>query len=540
MSVTTRLRPRGRGSLARCATAVLLAGGVLTVFAATQASAATNDIYVANSSSNSVSAVDPTTDTVVATIPVGSFPEAVAVSPDGSQAWVVNNGDGTVSVISTATNTVTTSLQVGTGPESVTFSADGTRAYIGIPENQPGGPGVIEVWDTDTETQTAGVVVGFRPGAIAVSPDGSRVYVASYGHGSDGSVSVINAATNTVIATITGSGMQTPSSITLSPDGTRAYVADDTANDIFVIDTATNTVTDRISIPGGASDVSLTRDGRYAYVADGTNAVSVIDTATDTIIATIPVGESPVGVLVSSDGTTAFTANANSNTVSVIDTATNTVTGTIAVGTFPQALAQAPAVLLPAVTSVSPDSGVLGGGTTVTITGTSFTGVSAVSFGRTAATSFTVNSDTSITATAPSAAGVGTVDVTVTTPAGTSAPMPADQYSYIYPFSGFLPPVANPPAVNTENAGRTVPIKFSLGGNYGLGVLAMDYPLLQPVDCTTGTPVGRSSVLNNSLQYSAGTYTYVWKTDKAFAGTCQVFMLGLNDGTVYTANFKFS
>ena len=51
----------------------------------------------------------------------------------------------------------------------------------------------------------------------------------------------------------------------------------------------------------------------------------------------------------------------------------------------------------------------------VTITGTGFTGATAVDFGTTAATSVTVVSDTSITADSP--AGTGTVDVTVTTPA---------------------------------------------------------------------------------------------------------------------------
>ena len=56
----------------------------------------------------------------------------------------------------------------------------------------------------------------------------------------------------------------------------------------------------------------------------------------------------------------------------------------------------------------------------MTITGTDFTGATAVKFGTTAATGFTVNSATSITATAPAGAA-GTVDVTVTTPGGTSA-----------------------------------------------------------------------------------------------------------------------
>jgi hypothetical protein len=84
---------------------------------------------------------------------------------------------------------------------------------------------------------------------------------------------------------------------------------------------------------------------------------------------------------------------------------------------------------LPTVTSVSPSSGSTAGGTSVTITGTNLNGASAVSFGATPASTFTVNSSTSITATSP-AQGAGTVDVTVTSPAGTSTTSAADHFTY--------------------------------------------------------------------------------------------------------------
>jgi hypothetical protein len=74
---------------------------------------------------------------------------------------------------------------------------------------------------------------------------------------------------------------------------------------------------------------------------------------------------------------------------------------------------------VPAVTTLSPSSGPVAGGTSVTITGTAFTGATAVEFGSIAATSFTVNSATSITAKAPAGTS-GMVKVTVTTPYGTS------------------------------------------------------------------------------------------------------------------------
>jgi hypothetical protein len=83
----------------------------------------------------------------------------------------------------------------------------------------------------------------------------------------------------------------------------------------------------------------------------------------------------------------------------------------------------------PVIVSLNPGGGPNTGGTVVTITGSSFTGATSVWFGGTRATSFTVNSDSRITATSPAHA-VGTVDVTVTTPYGTSPIVPADHFTF--------------------------------------------------------------------------------------------------------------
>jgi hypothetical protein len=197
------------------------------------------------------------------------------------------------------------------------------------------------------------------------------------------------------------------------------------------------------------------------------------------------------------------------------------------------------------VTGVSPGSGPVSGGTSVTIAGSGFAGATAVNFGSTAASSFTVNSDTSITATAPAATAVGTVDVTVTTPSGTSATSSADQFTYTYPFTGYQAPVANPPTVNQVNRGQAIPMQFSLGGNYGLNIIAPGYPTATQISCTTGAPDNTATLTDTAggsgLQFDSatGTYTYVWKTSKSWAGTCQQFDLRLNDGTDHTANFQF-
>jgi hypothetical protein len=91
------------------------------------------------------------------------------------------------------------------------------------------------------------------------------------------------------------------------------------------------------------------------------------------------------------------------------------------------------ATTLLVVTSVSPNAGPTAGGTAVTITGSGFTGATAVYFGGIPATNLSVKSDTQITCTSPAVTTAGTVHVTVTTPSGTSATTTADQFTYYGP-----------------------------------------------------------------------------------------------------------
>ena len=86
--------------------------------------------------------------------------------------------------------------------------------------------------------------------------------------------------------------------------------------------------------------------------------------------------------------------------------------------------------IVPTVSGVSTTAGPLGGNNSVTITGTGFLGTTGVMFGTTAAQSFTIVSDTTLTAVAP-AESAGTVDVTVATSAGSSSQSSADHYTYM-------------------------------------------------------------------------------------------------------------
>jgi hypothetical protein len=82
---------------------------------------------------------------------------------------------------------------------------------------------------------------------------------------------------------------------------------------------------------------------------------------------------------------------------------------------------------------LSPSSGPTTGGTTVTIAGTDFTGVTAVRFGGVPASSFSVESENRLTAVSPASPSPGVVDVSVTTIAGSSPTNGADRFEYTAP-----------------------------------------------------------------------------------------------------------
>ncbi|MFD0009134.1 YncE family protein [Streptomyces sp. NPDC127178] len=115
-------------------------------------------------SSDDVSVIDPSTNTVTATIPVGTGARGVAADPvDGGNAFVASEGSNTVSVIDPATNVAT--VPVGKAPGEVAFSPDGTRVYV---TNQQ--DGTATVMDPSTNTRIGTLDVGSHPWGIAIKP----------------------------------------------------------------------------------------------------------------------------------------------------------------------------------------------------------------------------------------------------------------------------------------------------------------------------------------------------------------------------------
>jgi YVTN family beta-propeller protein len=335
--------------------------------------------YVANYGSNSVSVINTATNGIVATVPVGINPDALAVTPDRARVYVVNQTacrdffqcefqfpppPSNVSVIDTATNAVIATVTVGHFPIGIAITPDGTRAYV---TNH--GDGSVSVINTATNLVAATITGLSGPTGIAITPDGTRAYAI----GSRSSVTVIDISTNTIKGSLTlplANLSAATNAIAITPDGTRAYVTaycfpytdtqdecTDSLSYVSVIATATTTDIKDIRVDPGIWGVVISPDGTRAYVANGyTNSVLVLDTANNSPIATITLGPhllggEEYGIAITPDGTRVYVTNLEAGVVQVINTATNTIATTIGVGFGPVAVAiggPTPTILLTA------------------------------------------------------------------------------------------------------------------------------------------------------------------------------------------------
>jgi hypothetical protein len=199
-----------------------------------------------------------------------------------------------------------------------------------------------------------------------------------------------------------------------------------------------------IAIPAGANQVRLSFDlGAKARVDGCLNTgafVGLYTTASVPSIGTASIGGATTSICRSSDDATLVTYQATKNVAAYAGTTVRlafinaaNVNGHEVIGIDNVQLI----VVGPTVTGVSPSSGPTAGGTSVVITGTDLTGATAVKFGGTNASSYTVNSATQITAISPPGSA-GTVDITVTTAGGSSAIGASDQFTYIVTYNYYF------------------------------------------------------------------------------------------------------
>ncbi|MDW7679060.1 MAG: YncE family protein, partial [bacterium] len=294
--------------------------------------------YVANTNSNTVSAIDLSTNTVEATIVVEQNPFGVACSPDGRYVYVTNGRSNSVSVINTATNTVETTIAVGNGPVEMVFSIDSQFLYVTHAFSN-------DVYIIDTNTNTVLDTISTflddsdTSSGIDITPDGNYLYVVN----SDSSVSgviVVDLANNTAIEEIVvGDGA---TGISIDTSGTKAYVCNAFDNTISVLDLTTNTVIKTLDQSDGVelapSFVNITPDNQAWVTFALSNTIGIFDVNTDELVRTFPVDQGPTGLAFSPGQQFVYVTNALSNTVLAISTDDYTTAATIPVDQAPRGI----------------------------------------------------------------------------------------------------------------------------------------------------------------------------------------------------------
>jgi YVTN family beta-propeller protein len=350
---TTRRSPApGRRSLRGAA--LIAAGGALLLAAvvAVTVKLSESGASAVTVAPNSLAAIDPGSDRVVAAVPLGTRPGAV-VFGSGS-LWTANPDDETVSRVNPASVTVQQVIPVRGPPTGI--AAAGGGLWV-VQSNVNPHANSISVAHINPEYNSLGSAVPIDnvvpQGSGAVAAWGKSVWVAP----STGLLTRLDALTGQPTGRLDPN--TSPTGVAITPDGA-IWLTDSEANEVVRVD------------PTDLTTPILVGNEPTA-IAAGAGAVWVVDSLDDTVVRidpnsrsitdTISVGESPAGIAVG-DGSV-WVANAGDGTVTRIDPANNHIQKTIHVGGSPTALTVADGRVWVAVDaqSIAPTRGGPDGGT---------------------------------------------------------------------------------------------------------------------------------------------------------------------------------
>ena len=308
-------------------------------------------VYTSDQFSNTVSVVDPTTNTLLGVIRLGDLSPAnlsplykgqllvhgMGFSPDHHTIGVVSIGSNSVTFIDTATNAIKHVSYVGRAPHEAFWTPDGKEVWVTVR-----GENYIDVLDGHSYQEKMRITVPPGPGMQIFSPDGKYGYVcSSFNPVAD----VISLASHKIIATVPQASPFCPD-LAATPDGkqvwftlkdtgkTEVFNARPPFNVLKVLDTGP--ITNHVNIVHN-------QRGTFAYVTiGGLNEVKVFRTDDFAQVSTVPVGALPHGLWPSGDGTRIYVGLENEDGVTAIDTLANKVIATTPIGQAPQALTYVP------------------------------------------------------------------------------------------------------------------------------------------------------------------------------------------------------
>ncbi|MBI4382197.1 MAG: thrombospondin type 3 repeat-containing protein [candidate division NC10 bacterium] len=273
--------------------------------------------------------------TVIATVPVGSNPQDVAVNPITNRIYVANSGSNNVSVIDGATNTVVATVAVGTNPIRVAVNPTTNQIYV---NNWGGGScngadtlqSTTSVINGADNTVMATIPIGCHPWGLAVNPVTNLIYVANFID-----VKVIDGVTNTIVTAFSGGSNE--NSAAVNPATNRIYIGNnhaiacplhvfDGAGNTFVATVTLDAMPLRIAVNPTTNRIYVTK--QYCFIGGVqtfSNSLSVIDGATNTIVTNIPIGTGLQGVAANPTYNHVFVAHPGGARVAMVDGNTNTL-----------------------------------------------------------------------------------------------------------------------------------------------------------------------------------------------------------------------
>ena len=304
--------------------------------------AGASTLIVANKSEATVSLVGLPAGKVVATLPVGTGPHEVAVSPSGRLALIANYGGpgpqgagSSLTLIDVPAAKVVKTIDLGEyrRPHGVHF-LDERRVLVTAEVNKA----LIEV-DVETGKVTGAVATGQDVShMVAVTPDGSRAFVANIG---SGSVTAVDLKGKKHLEDIpTGSGAE---GVAVTPDGKQVWVTNRAADTVTVVDAATLEVLGSQPSAKFPIRAEATPDGKRVLVSNAQSGdLSVFTTADRKLERRISLetGETsvPIGIEIAPDGKRAYVAHAGADQISIVDLESWKRVGSLTAGKEPDGM----------------------------------------------------------------------------------------------------------------------------------------------------------------------------------------------------------
>jgi len=265
-----------------------------------------------------------------------SFSQSVSVagSSGGYFLYVASVNDDNIIIIDSDTHKEIGRIDMGYSSNPVEIVPSHDRRFLYVTNR---GADEIAVIETKSRTVKTRIKVGIHPHFLRVSPDGRYLVVAN---NQDYHASVIDLSSNKVTGKPEIS--RGSSGVAISADSKYAYIPSLYAGDIAIIDLEKM---ERVSIINGGpfpTAIVIPPNSHLAYLCTNKDRISILDTRTNKVTGHIPVGDTPAYITVTEDGRTAFVSNNYSNTVAIVDLQTRKVVKNIKEGFFPTASAMSP------------------------------------------------------------------------------------------------------------------------------------------------------------------------------------------------------